>query len=314
LAVARASGLQLKYFSASTLDPFADLVGIPFPVTDGDRKRLEFVRPDSVNNAELLFFDELNRAHPRVLNAVFELIQFRSINGEPLPHLRSVIAAINPGNAGYQVSELDPGLVDRFHLYLVFDGNPERDWFIEQFGRRVGRVLVDWFHAGLDEKQRAAVSNRRLEYIGRALRSGLSPGLAVPPDTKLPLDDLVRRLKEEPDLPDLEDFVADPAKYRAAVSTDYEIASRFLEVLPMMKPIEKFKVRDLLPRLFPEVLATIPIKCGFVTKKMLDAVRAFGSEQELEVYTAELNGKLAAASATLGSPDAPARRTGKRAA
>jgi MoxR-like ATPase len=144
LAVARASGLQLKYFSASTLDPFADLVGIPFPVTDGDRKRLEFVRPDSVNNAELLFFDELNRAHPRVLNAVFELIQFRSINGEPLPHLRSVIAAINPGNAGYQVSELDPGLVDRFHLYLVFDGNPERDWFIEQANTHYLREKGKW--------------------------------------------------------------------------------------------------------------------------------------------------------------------------
>jgi len=53
----------------------------------------------------MLFFDELNRAHPKVLNAVFELVQFRSINGDKLPRLQCVIAAINPPGAGYHVQE-----------------------------------------------------------------------------------------------------------------------------------------------------------------------------------------------------------------
>ena len=126
-SVAEELGLRMKYFSASTLDPFADLVGVPVPVMEDQTRRLIYVRPDYIQQAEILFFDELNRAHPKVLNAVFEIIQFHSINGETLPHLRSVIAAINPASAGYHVQELDPALLDRFHLHLhvAFEPNLE---------------------------------------------------------------------------------------------------------------------------------------------------------------------------------------------
>src|SRR3990167_6921031 len=68
--------LKFKYFSASTMDFFTDLGGLPAP--NKDRGCLEFYRPKDVEEAEFIFFDEINRAHPRVLNAVLEIIQFKS--------------------------------------------------------------------------------------------------------------------------------------------------------------------------------------------------------------------------------------------
>src|SRR5206468_4153795 len=98
LEVARKLGLRLAYFSAPTLDPWADLVGVPVP-QDG---RLVFLRPAHVSEAEFLFLDELNRAHPKVQNAILELTLFRSLNGERLERLRTVWAAINPPDGEYQ--------------------------------------------------------------------------------------------------------------------------------------------------------------------------------------------------------------------
>ncbi len=132
MEVAKKLGLRLKYYSASTLDPFVDLVGLPTPVVRKDgRLGLDFHRQDDINEAQLVFFDELNRAHAKVLNAVFEMIQFHTINGDPLPHLQAVFAACNPSDGDYQVTDLDPALVDRFHMHLHFGPNPDRAWFAE---------------------------------------------------------------------------------------------------------------------------------------------------------------------------------------
>src|SRR5207249_2123412 len=97
LGVAAELKLRLAYLSASTLDPYVDLVGIPVPVIhQGVPQRIDYVQLETLTEAQIIFFDELNRAPAKVLNALFELVQFRSINGVKLPHLRCVIAAINP--------------------------------------------------------------------------------------------------------------------------------------------------------------------------------------------------------------------------
>ena len=156
--------LRTAYFSASTLDPFADLVGLPMPVAEnGEYRRVVYLRPESVTNAQVMFFDELNRAHPKVLNAVFELIQFRSINGDRLGSLRNVVAAINPPDAGNHAQELEPALLDRFHVFISLLTPPQAHWFEARFGSKLGKALVDWHMTDLDEAQRALVTNRRLE-------------------------------------------------------------------------------------------------------------------------------------------------------
>jgi MoxR-like ATPase len=135
----RRQKLSFKYYSAATLDPWSDLVGIPIPVeasgTNGNPARhLEFIRPADLDAAEMVFFDELNRSHPKVQNAVLEMIQFRTINGSPLKRLRMVWAAINPPGDVYAVNELDPALLDRFQMFVQVNAAPSAEYYRDDAG------------------------------------------------------------------------------------------------------------------------------------------------------------------------------------
>lgn len=183
-------GLKLKYYSASTIDPWADLVGIPIPidVTNGTvHKELQFIRPRAVDDAEVIFMDELNRAAPRVLNAVLELIQFRSINGEKLPKLKMVWAAINPPGGVYQVNDLDPALADRFQVHMEIKADPSKEFLTEACGdARTVDLVLDWWN-GLDVKLRDSITPRRLEYLCRSAKLGIPLSLFVPFGIKVPV-------------------------------------------------------------------------------------------------------------------------------
>lgn len=89
-----------RYFSASTLDPWVDFIGIPknyVRESDG-REVFGIIPPENFTgeeNIQAIFFDEINRADPKTLNAIMELIQFRSINGRKFPNLKVIWAARN---------------------------------------------------------------------------------------------------------------------------------------------------------------------------------------------------------------------------
>ena len=89
------AGLRWKYFSASTLDPWVDLVGVPKEIQTEEGNYLDLVRPKEFQYDEVdaLFFDEFNRSHKKVRNAVMELLQFKSINGKKFNNLKIVWAA-----------------------------------------------------------------------------------------------------------------------------------------------------------------------------------------------------------------------------
>jgi hypothetical protein len=284
LGVAGKLGLRLKYFSAPTLDPFADLVGIPVPILDDGARRILYLRQEDVTQAEIIFFDELNRAHPKVLNTVFELIQFRSINGEKLPHLRSIIAVINPTVSSYQVQELDPALIDRFHIHARLTAGPSRDWFAARFGSTLGNALVNWFEADLDDKQRELISNRRLEYVGLCRMEGIDLQYAFPPNARLPLHLLEARLEENESSLTVEHFLQNPDKFASQVTTDLNVATRFGNLLPMMAPHQKAAVSDILLALPSEVLATLRSKFPPIFKKVRDGLAATKSKAEAEAF------------------------------
>jgi len=194
-------GLKLKYYSSATLDPWADLVGIPVPVDretdDGHlHKKLQFVRPGDIEQAQIIFFDELNRSHSKFQNAVLEAIQFHSINGEALPNLKMVWAAINTSDDIYQVSELDPVLVDRFHVHLEVAAEPFVSYYTEKAGipHHVAKALVLWWHHDLDDNLRKMISPRRLEYIGTNYIKGIELQNSLPPFIKAPLQHLLRQI------------------------------------------------------------------------------------------------------------------------
>jgi len=162
--VAEELGLKLKYYSAATLDPWADLVGIPVPTENRDE--LKFVRPEDITYAEIIFFDELNRAHAKVQDAVLEIIQYHSINGEPLPNLKMCWAAINPPNDGYNVTDMDTALRDRFHVQLQVPACISTKYLIDQgYDKDIIDKAYSWWKNNLNDDMREVITPRRLEYI-----------------------------------------------------------------------------------------------------------------------------------------------------
>lgn len=160
-------GKSFLYFSASTLDPWVDLIGIPRETTDEHGNRvLDFVSPRSLSDTsevEAIFLDEYNRAPKKVRNAVMELIQFKSINGKKLPKLKVVWAAINPDGEedGYDVEQLDKAQKDRFDVPVMIPYVCDKKFFIEKYGEN-GLIAVDWW-LGLPNEMKDEISPRRLD-------------------------------------------------------------------------------------------------------------------------------------------------------
>jgi hypothetical protein len=183
LALAKKKGLKLKYYSCSTMDPFTDFVGVPFARQgENGEEYLKMVRPREVDDAEIIFFDEFNRADPKVHNALFELIQFRKINGETLPNLRMVWAAMNPPGQDYDVEELDPALIDRFDVFEDVKAAPSVPYMTSVgIDADVARALVQW-HKGMNQNRRGAdiITPRRLVKLGLLHTQGLDFKSGIP--------------------------------------------------------------------------------------------------------------------------------------
>lgn len=177
-------GLKLKYYSCATLDPYTDLVGVPVPRKDENGvEHLVMVRPRDIDEAEVVFFDELNRADPKVLNAVFEIIQFGSINGEKLPNLQCCWAAINPPGGEYEVEDLDPALIDRFDAFIELEPRVNPQWMEENgLPKEIAMALTTWWGQHDNDKRGVEnfISPRRLMTIGQVFMATGDPRVAIP--------------------------------------------------------------------------------------------------------------------------------------
>ncbi|HVI39656.1 MAG TPA: MoxR family ATPase [Anaerovoracaceae bacterium] len=171
------AGLKWMYFSASTMDPWVDFIGVPKEVKDptNGKSYLELIRPKQFQDDEVeaLFFDEYNRAPKKVRNAVMELIQFKSINGKKFSKLKIVWAAINPDDDDqkYDVEELDPAQIDRFHVCIDIPYAPSAQYFKTKYGEDMADVALTWWkEMGADIKKE--VSPRRLDYALQLYKAG----------------------------------------------------------------------------------------------------------------------------------------------
>ena len=218
--------LKWLYFSAPTMDPWVDFIGVPkekienklpesfeiikeltnisqdlacnwvinnwkLNANEANKivthvlnhkqgvSHLELVRPWNFanDNVEALLFDEFNRASSKVLNAVLELLQFKSINGFKFKNLRLIWAAINPDNEDddtkpkFAVNFLDDAFKDRFHVTLNFTNNPDVDWFREKYGQRIADSAIEWWR-NLPVELKPKISPRRLQYALDAFKEG----------------------------------------------------------------------------------------------------------------------------------------------
>lgn len=158
--------LNWKYFSASTMDPWIDFIGVPKTVTKNGQDVLELVKPQEFANDEVeaIFFDEFNRAPAKVINAVMELIQFKSINGKKFNNLKVVWAAINPYDeeGTYSVEQIDAATKDRFHIQIQIPLELDTTYLIKTHGD-ISKPFIKWWNE-LPKDLKIQVSPRRLDY------------------------------------------------------------------------------------------------------------------------------------------------------
>lgn len=190
-------GNDWLYFSAATMDPWVDFVGIPRETKDEHGHYVELVRPKYFrdDSVKAIFFDEFNRAPKKVKNAVMELIQFKSINGKKFNNLQVIWAAINPDDAQetYDVERIDPAQLDRFQIKIDIPYLPDVDYFSKKFGRS-GELAIKWWK-GLTGENRELVSPRRLEYAIELIQAGFPIAENVI-DAKCNPSELLRFLNE----------------------------------------------------------------------------------------------------------------------
>jgi hypothetical protein len=162
-----------------------DMVGLPS--TDGEVTR--FNPPDwfkaACDKPTCLFLDEINRATPEVMQAAFQIVLDRELNGWRLHKDTRVFAAVN-ASAAYTVNEMDPALLDRF---WTIDLDPTvEDWV--RWAKTDGKIhetVVDfasshekWLDAPKDiEPGKVSTSRRSWERLSHAL---VSAGIADDPN------------------------------------------------------------------------------------------------------------------------------------
>jgi hypothetical protein len=154
------------YFSSSTMDAWVDFVGAPKAVTREDGLEvLRLIRPErfAEDSVKAIFFDEFNRAPPKVRNAVMELIQFKSINGRKFNNLEVIWAAINPHDEDdtYDVERLDPAQLDRFTIQIDMPYKIDPAYLSQKHGS-LSKPFVEWWK-GLNQENKYTISPRRVD-------------------------------------------------------------------------------------------------------------------------------------------------------
>jgi hypothetical protein len=162
--------VDFLYFSAATIDPWVDLIGVPSKIVNSDGEEvLKLIRPDTIKNKTIkaLFVDELNRSHKKVRNALMELIQFKSINGLRFPNLEIIWAAVNPDEDDelkFDVEKLDLAQEDRFQIHVQIPYKPNEAYFAQKFNDpEMAEAVCKWWY-DQPEKVKLQLTPRRLEY------------------------------------------------------------------------------------------------------------------------------------------------------
>lgn len=183
------------YFSGSTMDPFIDFIGCPKSITTSDGLEvLSLVKPERFarDQIEAIFIDEFNRSPKGVRNAIMELLQFKSINGQKFNNLKIIWAAINPSDGEYDVEEIDPAQFDRFQVQLKIGPEPDKAYFTKKYGKHISFGAINWWNQ-LPKELRKLVCPRRLDYALAGFQAGRDLSMYL--DAKTHPDKLANDIK-----------------------------------------------------------------------------------------------------------------------
>lgn len=192
-SLASRHGLKVAIFNAATMDPHTELIGVPMPrmvsMPDGStREVLRMIRPVTIDEADVIFLDELNRAPVETQNACMEMANERTINGEPLPNLKMVITAINPPDGNYNVGLIDEAMADRWDIYVevVPTVDPNVLTAFDGISKPVADALAQWYSECNHAKRETYVSPRRVGKLGKVFEATKSKAMlqaCMPPGT-----------------------------------------------------------------------------------------------------------------------------------
>lgn len=127
---AKEKGVKLVEFITSQMSPF-EVSGICMP--QADTKQMvyyDFDKLSSLEDGDILFFDELLNGNPTVLAACLTVLENRRmISGKSLPNIMIVAAANEQG-----MSPLTPQIKERFVWYpIIFDPDMFKDYIMEKY-------------------------------------------------------------------------------------------------------------------------------------------------------------------------------------
>jgi hypothetical protein len=242
----------------------------------------------------VIFFDEINRAPSKTINTILEIVQMRSICGEKLPNLKSIIMAGNEPDDGLQADPFEGALTDRINFVIKTPNSPDRTYFISKFGMKMTNALINWWNEDLNEEQKSKVSPRRLEYIGILISNKQDPVYA---DTTyvmnskviIPWTNLYLRLNSN--FESKEAFLSDVNLYKKKVSTDINIAQQFVLALDLFKQNELYKVSPILENLPTEMLNSI-VKNEKLWNRILDSISTNAKEDEINQFGEKIKQRI----------------------
>ena len=145
--LAKEMGAELIDKRLALLYDGAEIKGIPFP--DVQKRLACYLFPEDMptDNGKpyILFLDEITRARPDVLQAVFQLVWDRKAGSYKLPKNVFIMLASNLGEADRtNVAELDSALNNRFcHLFL----EPVMSDYVPYFNERGLDFITDFWKA-----------------------------------------------------------------------------------------------------------------------------------------------------------------------
>jgi len=276
-AMVKRNNLSYKYFTASLMDPYLTLIGVPKEAkNDNGESFLDFIKPTEFadDSVEFIFLDEFNRAPPSVRNAVMELIQFKSINGRKLKNLKAVWAAINPydDNETFNVQELDPAQKDRFHVFYQLPYKPDELYFTSKFGAHMSKTAIKWWDE-IPEDIRNDVSPRRLDYALEMYQMGGDVADVVTPMARP--EALIRKLQ---------DFTGGTGTYAERWMTDSE--SFLEEITSRTTPTDVDVVKA-----FSELKTySMDMAVDYVGKLLPDQLNMLRESPEVDIMLRNYNG------------------------
>lgn len=169
-------GWKYKIFNSATLNSYTDVTGVAMEgqtINTWTNEKVDCLikrLPEdfAADKYDAIFFDEISRATKETMNGLFQLIQFKSINGYQLRRLKVIWAAYNPYNPDadedeqtYHVMPLDPAFEDRFRIQIYLPYELNQTFLINKY-QSLAKPFIEWWY-DLPYELRLKCSPRRID-------------------------------------------------------------------------------------------------------------------------------------------------------